>query len=56
MAASSGIVPLLLVSFCPLLELACSLLACPFIFTCPVSCVPPFASPALPEATLIQQA
>ena len=27
---SSGIMPLLLVSFCPLLELACSLLACPF--------------------------
>ena len=46
MAASSGILLLLLlVSPCPLLELACSLLACPFIFTCPVSCAPPFVSP-----------
>ena len=45
MAASSGIMLLLLMSPCPLLELACSLVACPFIFTCPVSCVPPFVSP-----------
>ena len=55
MAASSGIMPLLLVSCCPLLELACSLLACPFIFTCPLSCVPPFASPATPEPKLSHQ-
>lgn len=45
MAASSGIMLLLVVPPCPLLELACSLLAWPCIFTCPLSCVPPLVSP-----------
>jgi hypothetical protein len=43
-SASSGIM-LLLLSPWPRLELACSLLARPFILTCPLSCVPPFVSP-----------
>ena len=55
MAASSGIMLLLVVSPCPLLELACSLLAWPWNFTCPLSCVPPFASPDTAMILLISQ-
>ena len=46
MSASSGIMLLLLLSPCSLLELAgCSMLDRPFIFTCPLSCTPPFVFP-----------
>jgi len=55
MSASSGIMLLLLLSPCSLLELAgCSMLERPFIFTCPLSCTPPFMFPIIATTLSIE--